>query len=218
MGQIGHRRPSAALVVAIIALVVAASGTALATSRLVSGDSLIKKHSLSGNRLRNESITGQQIRLSSLGPVPNARSAANAANAANAGALGGHAASAFELASDVARSGLVTADGGQTVPMVSFGPFTVSLQCTDDGGGTFDAAVMVASSNPASEAWGQQLTPGTPLQVTDAGPDSSFEDNSGGMLVDFAAPPDTYMGYVIDSIFMPGTTAPCEASILVGKS
>ena len=52
MGQIGRRRPSAALVVAIIALVVAASGTALATGRLVSGDSLIRKHSLSGNRLR----------------------------------------------------------------------------------------------------------------------------------------------------------------------
>jgi hypothetical protein len=213
MGQIGRRRPSAALVVAIIALVVAASGTALATGRLVSGDSLIKKHSLSGNRLRNESITGQQIKLSSLGSVPSAKTAANA------GALGGHAAGAFELASNVARSGLVTASGGQTVPLASFGPFTVSLQCNGDGAGTFDAAIMVASSDAGSEAWGNQLTPGTPpVQISDVGPDGGFEDNAGGMFVDFAAPPDAYMGYVIDSIFMPGTTAPCAASILVGKS
>jgi hypothetical protein len=213
MGQIGRRRPSAALVVAIIALVVAASGTALATERLVSGDSLIRKHSLSGNRLRNESITGQQIKLSSLGSVPSARIAANA------GALGGHPASAFELASNVARSGLVTASVGQPVPLASFGPFTVSLQCTDDGAGTFDAAVMVTSSTAGSEAAGFQLTPGTPQQIGDAGPDSSFSEAiPGGTLVDFVAPPTAYMGYLIDAIFMPGTTTPCAASILVGKS
>jgi hypothetical protein len=212
MVHIGRRRPSAALVVAIVALVVAASGTALATSRLVSGDKLIRKHSLSGDRLRNATVTGQQIKLSSLGAVPSARTAADA------GALGGHAASAFELASNVARSGLVTASGGQTVQLASFGPFTVSLQCTDDGGGTFDAAIMVSSSTAGSEAYGTQMTPGTPQELSDAGPDSGFQDNAGGLAVDFVAPPAAYMGYVTDAIFLPGTTTPCAASILVGKS
>ena len=37
-------------------------------------------------------------------------------------------------------------------------------------------------------------------------------------LEDFVAPPDSYMAYLVDSIFMPGTSAPCAASILVGKS
>jgi hypothetical protein len=142
----------------------------------------------------------------------------SAKNAANAESLGGHAASAFELASSAVRSGLVTATGGQTVKMASFGPFTVSLHCNDDGGGTFDSAIMVTSSAAGSEAFGSQLTVGTPLQVDDAGPDVAFADNSGGTLEDFVAPPDAYMGYLVDAVFMPGTAAPCAASILVGKS
>jgi hypothetical protein len=32
------------------------------------------------------------------------------------------------------------------------------------------------------------------------------------------APPDAYMGYITDAVFVPGTSAPCAASILVGKS
>jgi hypothetical protein len=217
MGQYGRRRPSAAIVISIVALVIAASGTALAAGRLVSGDSLIKRHSLSGNRLRNETITGQQIRLDTLGQVPRAKTAGNA------DALGGHAAGTFLLASSVVRSGLVTANGGQTVKLASFGPFTVSLQCNDDGSGTFDAAIMVTSSAANTEAFGNALTAGTAQPVDDAGPDVAFADSGsggagGGTLVDFVAPPDAYMGYVVDAIFMPGTTAPCAASILVGKS
>ena len=33
-------------------------------------------------------------------------------------------------------------------------------------------------------------------------------DNAGGTLADSVAPPDPYMAYLVDSIFMPGTTAP----------
>src|SRR5262249_14651165 len=64
------RRPSAAMVVAMIALAVALSGTAVAASELVSGDSLIAKNSLSGNRLRSHTITAQQVNLKKLGAVP----------------------------------------------------------------------------------------------------------------------------------------------------
>lgn len=72
------------MVTAVAALVVAASGTAVAASNLTSGDSLIAKHSLSGNRLRNHTITGKQVKLASLGTVPSATNATNAQNAANA--------------------------------------------------------------------------------------------------------------------------------------
>ena len=212
MRELTRRRPSAAMVVALVALIVAASGTAVAASRMVNGDSLIKKNSLSGNRLRSHSITGKEIRLSSLGQVPNAR------NAGDANALGGQKASAFVTASTFDRSGLVTANGGQTVTMGSFGPFTVSLTCNDDGGGTFDAAITVTSSSSNSEVFGGPLTAGTPQQIDDAGPDSQFADNAGGTFEDFVAPPDAYQVYLIDSIFMPGTTAPCAASMLVAKS
>jgi hypothetical protein len=202
MAQFGRRRPSAALVVAVIALVAAASGSAFAAGRLVSGDSLIKRHSLSGNRLRNDTVIGKQIKLSSLGQVPSAKTAANA------DALGGRPPSAYALASasGAIHSGLVTARGGQTVKMASFGPFTVSLACTDDQDGTFLSEIDVTSTTSDSEVFGSQLTPGTPLPIADAGPDSQFSDNVGGTLAEFVAPPDAYEAYVIDG------------SILVGKS
>jgi hypothetical protein len=63
------------MVVAAAALVISASGTAVAASGLVSGDSVIAKNSLSGDRLRNHTITGTQVNLKRLGKVPSAKNA-----------------------------------------------------------------------------------------------------------------------------------------------
>ena len=216
MRQLARRRPSAGVVIGVIALVVATSGTAFAAGQLVSGDSLIKKDSLSGDRLRDASVTGKKIKLSSLGTVPSAK---------NAQELGGHPASYFSSggsggsgggSSGATRSGLMTANGGQTVTLGSFGPFTVTLTCNDDGNGTFDAEIDVTSSAANSEALGTQLTQGSADEIDDAGPDSQFTDNTA--MIDFVSPPDAYIGYVVDGIFMPGTTEPCAASLLVYQS
>jgi hypothetical protein len=123
MKRLFARRPSGAMAVAMTALVIALGGTAMAAGTLVNGDGLIKKGSLSGNRLRGHTLTGRQINLGSLGTVPlatralsadhattadnatqattaatatNAADATNAATAANASALGGKAPSAYE--------------------------------------------------------------------------------------------------------------------------
>jgi hypothetical protein len=84
MSHLSGRRPSAAMLVAIVAVALALSGTAVAATKLVSGDSLIKRGSLSGNRLRAHSVGAKQIRLSSLGTVPNAAHAARADTASTA--------------------------------------------------------------------------------------------------------------------------------------
>jgi hypothetical protein len=86
--SMGHlrQRPSGSMGVALTALVVALSGTAVAATSMGDGDKLIKPNSLSGNRLRDHSVTGQQINLSRLGKVP---SAIRADNAVNAGRLAG---------------------------------------------------------------------------------------------------------------------------------
>lgn len=76
-----RRRPSATMIVAILALVIAASGTAVAAGHLTAGDKLIKKRSLSGNRLRNGTITGTQVNLDKLGKVPSATNADHATTA-----------------------------------------------------------------------------------------------------------------------------------------
>lgn len=54
-------RPSPAIVVALLALFVALSGSAYAVQRLQSGDSLIAQRSLSGNRLRLGTVTGAEV-------------------------------------------------------------------------------------------------------------------------------------------------------------
>jgi hypothetical protein len=84
MKRIFRRSPSPALVISIVALVLAASGTAVAASKLVSGNSLIKVNSLSGNRLKSGSVTGKQIALSTLGQVPSAAKATTAVTAGTA--------------------------------------------------------------------------------------------------------------------------------------
>ena len=84
MQNVFRRKPSASLIVAVAALVLAASGTAVAASKLVSGDKLIKKQSLSGNRLRNHTITGRQINVRKLGTVPSATNADHATTAGSA--------------------------------------------------------------------------------------------------------------------------------------
>ena len=62
MKWIWKHRPSPAMIVALIALVFAMSGTAIAATALVNGDALIARHTLSGDRLRNHTVTGQQLK------------------------------------------------------------------------------------------------------------------------------------------------------------
>jgi hypothetical protein len=139
MRSLLHRRPSASMVVSLIALVVASSGTAVAATHLVNGDTLIRKGTLSGNRLHKHTLTGTQINMKKLGKVPRARSAdtagsagyashaasadtatsavtatnaANATNAGNAATLGGQPASSFLTAgSRIGTNGVVKVPG-----------------------------------------------------------------------------------------------------------
>ena len=69
----GRLRPTPSMGIAVAALVVAVSGTAVAATSAANGDTLIKKHTLSGNRLRDHTITGRQVNLKHLGTVPKAQ-------------------------------------------------------------------------------------------------------------------------------------------------
>ena len=96
-------RPSPAMVVAVIALVLALSGTAVAVSQLGKnsvGTRQLKSNSVTTGKIANDavngakvakgSLTGSDINLSALGAVP---SAVNSTHALSAETLGGHAAS-----------------------------------------------------------------------------------------------------------------------------
>ena len=68
------RRPSLGTILGSLALVVSMSGTAVAVTTAQSGDTLITQRSLSGNRLKHNTVTGYEIAESSLGTVPRAKS------------------------------------------------------------------------------------------------------------------------------------------------
>lgn len=79
---IASRRPSAALVVAIVALFAALGGTGYAAATLSGRD--IQKRSIPANRVVNNTLGGKQIDESKLGPVPVSQQALTAQTAASA--------------------------------------------------------------------------------------------------------------------------------------
>jgi hypothetical protein len=190
-------KPSPAMVIALIALCVAASGTAIAASKLVSGDKLIAKKSLSGNRLRDHTISGKQINLSKLGKVPRAKNADHAATAANATeasdarTVGHQAPSAFVPASRFLTSrGLLKLTGaaspGHKQTLISSGPFTVTLTCTKSGGSV--SLSLDASSTEANSDIDGTLEPAQVTNSVDSlGPSTAFADDH-NTNIDLAAP------------------------------
>lgn len=127
--QAGSRRPSPAMIVALIALVAALTGTAWAAKigKNSVGTRQLKAKAVTSGKLANNSVTaikvadgsltGADINMSALGTVPSAQHADSAGDAAT---VGGHAASCpngttlirgvcFDSASNAAVSGVTLA-------------------------------------------------------------------------------------------------------------
>ena len=71
MNTIKKRRPSPAMVVAVIALIAALAGTAYAAQTINGGS--IKKQTIGGGKLKKDTLTGFQINNNKLGTVPSAQ-------------------------------------------------------------------------------------------------------------------------------------------------
>jgi hypothetical protein len=112
MHRLRPRKPSPSMVVAVTALLIALGGTASAALGPANGNKLIKKHTLSGNRLKNKTITAAQINLRRLGTVPNA-TRADTASSADTATNAVHAASADSATSaGTATSASTATDAG----------------------------------------------------------------------------------------------------------
>jgi hypothetical protein len=182
------------MAVAVTALVVALSGTAIAATSMMDGDKLIKPNSLSGDRLRNHTVTRQQIDLSRLGQVPSATRANNAANALKLAGLppssfvqgGGHVFNAHTILTSSQERRIATIPGigeldGSYFFDGTFGENVVSLDLT---GGTNhtghvvdevtwdaldgDTNGVVASRTAAGKSWTtfEFGNPGTHIGLT----------------------------------------------------
>ena len=75
MPNLKMRRPSPAMIVAMVALIVALGGTAIAAQNINGG--AIKKQTIGGGKLKQKTLTGFQINTNKLGVVPAARRAAH---------------------------------------------------------------------------------------------------------------------------------------------
>jgi len=75
MRTLRSRRPSPAMVVALLALFVALAGTAYAAQSINGG--AIKKQTIGGGKLKQKTLTGFQINTNKLGVVPAAKRAAH---------------------------------------------------------------------------------------------------------------------------------------------
>ena len=69
--KLTRRRPSPAMIVALVALVAALGGTAYAAGQ-INGNS-IQKQSIGGGKLKQKTLTGYQINVEKLGEVPLAK-------------------------------------------------------------------------------------------------------------------------------------------------
>ena len=71
MNKLQGRRPSPAMVVAVIALIVALAGTAYAAQQI--NGNLIEKQTIGAGKLKKKTLTGFQINVNKLGTVPFAK-------------------------------------------------------------------------------------------------------------------------------------------------
>jgi hypothetical protein len=168
MKTLMERRPSPAMVVAVIALIVALAGTAYAAQTINGG--AIKKQTIGGGKLKQKTLTGFQINLNKLGVVPSAKSAIRAshtywavvnnpaspgnatlARASDAGITAGEGGGAVNVVFPVNVSGCANVAGrdnaGTTVPNAGYAqtntspanPNAVEVHTRDKAGANEDA-------------------------------------------------------------------------------
>jgi hypothetical protein len=145
--KLSRLRPSPAMVVAVISLVVAMGGVGYAAATI--GSSQIKNNSVRGKDIRNGSVTGKDVHNSSLtgsdvknntlggadvkestlGKVPAATAADSAANANTVGGLG---AGAFERSGQLLHWSKNVAEN-DTAVLASTAQFDVVAVCDTDG-------------------------------------------------------------------------------------
>jgi hypothetical protein len=139
MSTLKNRRPSPAMVVAVIALVTALAGTAYAAQTINGG--AIKKQTIGGGKLKQKTLTGFQINTNKLGVVPAAERATHTywAVVNNPGSPGN---ATLARASD---AGITAAEGGGSVAVV----FPVNVSGCANVAARNNASTTVPSSGYA---------------------------------------------------------------------
>jgi hypothetical protein len=150
---------------------------------LINGSS-IRKHSIPGNRLERNTVTGAQIKESSLGKVPAARKADRASSATSA-ANATHASNATSVSSVRVFGPTGLQMGTNSHSLIAFGPFTVLGSCDTHGGSDLYADVTLITSEAHSTAAGKDdsssdFGPGDSVSIDDTTSSGGPPATSGG--------------------------------------
>ncbi len=165
MSRLKSGRPSPAMIVASIALIVALAGTAYAAQTINGG--AIKKQTIGGGKLKRKTLTGFQINTNKLGVVPSAKRATNThwvvvnnpagagnatlARASDAGISAAEGGGAVTIAFPFNITGCANVAGrnnaGTTVPAAGYAqtnssaanPNAIEVRTRDDKGADADA-------------------------------------------------------------------------------
>jgi hypothetical protein len=172
------RRPSPALVIALIALFVSLGGVSFGAAALITGKQIknntvgtkdLKNNDVRGKDVRNNTLTGSDVNESRLGKVQ------SAANADNSAKLGGADPSTYAKAADIlhatvntsATAGtLVRGRGATTISRIGIGFYAVTFN-RDVSNCTWQASAGRATATGVSDfnATPRGVTNGSPNQV-----------------------------------------------------
>ncbi|MBJ7348122.1 MAG: hypothetical protein JHC87_06090 [Thermoleophilaceae bacterium] len=159
MNSLKLRQPSPALVVSVIALVFAMSGTGYAVSQI--NGAKLKKGSVTGNKLKKNTLTGTQVNEAKLEKVPSATAADNAANADK---IDGVDSTSLVQSTNLVHVTKTMMAGDDDATLVTNGDISVKLRCENSGGSdrlfvyaatTADGAVLNSNAdsiNPLNTA------------------------------------------------------------------
>jgi hypothetical protein len=137
------------MIVAILALVLALGGSAVAaglkknsvTNRSIKKNAVtgikVKNSSLTGDDIKNRSITGADIDESTLSRVP---------SAGDASSIGGIPASKLTTDDTLIKFNVAMNRGPGTRTLTTTGPFTLTASCYENGATTFDVRVEVTTA------------------------------------------------------------------------
>ncbi len=144
MKSFANKRPSPAMIVAMVALIAALAGTAYAAQNINGG--AIQKQTIGGGKLKKKTLTGFQINTNKLGVVPAAKRASHTYWAVvNNPATPGNA--TLSRASD---AGITATEGGGAVAVVFPQNVTVCANVADrNNAGTTVPAAGFAQTNVA---------------------------------------------------------------------